>query len=239
MDANSPAVHSLPSDSAAANLPPRWQRIGLNLLAALILTTIGWCNLPDSVPVAAREQVKNTCSPELAYRIQLSEWLWRWGAHLAGLDNKWQMYGLQSRFNWRYEIIATYGQGEQAVERLLPLPRQTERSTWQRWVVDFKEAKFHLNIYNNPVAHETYARYLARQFPEYGGQRLERIRFDLKYQYILPPMVAVKEQQLLENFVQTDTVSDFALANEAAEAIGLSPQLTPAGKLTRNVTSSR
>lgn len=239
MDANSPAPNGVPANSSAEILPPRWQRIGLNLLATLILTTIGWCNLPDSVPAAARETVNRTFSPELAYRIQWSEWLWRWGAHLAGLDNKWQMYGLQSRFNWRYEIIATYGHGEQAVERLLPLPRQTERSTWQRWVIDFKEAKFHLNIYNDPIAHETYARYLARQFPEYQGQRLERIRFDLKYQYILPPMVAVKEQQLLENHVQTDTVSDFALANVAAEVLGLSSQLPPSTELTRNVTPSR
>jgi len=52
-------------------------------------------------------------------------------------------------------------------------------------------------------------------------------------------MEAVKEQQLLENFVQTDTVSDFALASEAAEVLGLSPELPPSSELTRNVTSSR
>jgi hypothetical protein len=135
------------------------------------------------------------------------------------------MYGLQSRFNWRYEIIATYGDGDQALDRLLPLPRQSERTVWQRRVVDFKEAKFHLNIYNDPLARETYAHYLARQFPEFQGQRLKRIRYDLKFQYILPPLVAVKEQQLLESWVETDTVSNFELSRVIDQELG--PEPTP------------
>lgn len=199
--------------------PPRWQRFGLNFLFMLILATIGWCNLPDAVPQRLRGAIARHCSIDTAYRFQLAEWVWRWGAHVAGMDNKWQMYGLQSRFNWRYEIIATYGSGSAQVDRLLPLPRQTDRSALQTRIVDFKEAKFHLNIYNDPLARETYAHYLARQFPAYQGQDLQRIRYDLKYQYILPPLVAVKEQQLLEDWVETDTVSDFDLAAIAAETL--------------------
>lgn len=212
-------------DSARVPLPPRWQRLVLNLLCLLILGTIGWCNLPDEIPQQTMQAVDRQFSPETAYRIRWGEWVWKWWAHLAGLDNKWQMYGLQSRFNWRYEIIATYGSGPTRVERLLPLPRQSERTTWQRRIVDFKEAKFHLNIYNDPLARETYAHYLARQFPEHAGQRLERIRYDLKYQFILPPLVAIKEQQLLEDWVQTDTVSDFELSQVVTETLG--PRTTP------------
>jgi hypothetical protein len=214
---------------APGGMPPRWQRRALNVLAAAIFATIGWCNLPDRIPQQALESLTSQCSPELAYRIRWGEWLWKWAAHIAGLDNKWQMYGLQSRFNWRYEIIATYGSGPQQTERLLPLPRQSSRTLWQRWIVDFKEAKFHLNIYNDPLARETYAHYLARQFPEFEGQRLQRIRYDLKYQYILPPLVAVKEQQLLENWIQTDTVSNFELANVVSDLLGpeAKPLLSP------------
>jgi len=208
--------NTAPSDD---EFPPRWQRLGLNVLFLLILATIGWCNLPDAVPQRLHGAIARHCDSDTAYRLRFAAWVWRWGAHVAGFDNKWQMYGLQSRFNWHYEIIATYGSGDGQVDRLLPLPRQMARSRLQTWVVDFKEAKFHLNIYSDPLARETYAHYLARQYPTYQGQGLKRIRYDLKYQYILPPLVAVKEQQLLEDWVETDTVSDFDLAHIAAETI--------------------
>lgn len=237
-------LHSEPTSATAQSptsdsLPPRWQRMGLNVLASLLLVTIGWCNLPDELPEQAVAALTSRCSPEVAYRIRWGEWLWKWGAHLAGLDNKWQMYGLQSRFNWRYEIIATYGEGEQAVDRLLPLPRQSARTLWQRWVVDFKEAKFHLNIYNDPLARETYAHYLARQYPQFEGRRLEQIRFDLNYQFILPPLVAEMEQQLLDDRVQVDTVSRFDLAPVIDQLLGpeSQPLLPPAWQ--QAVTSSR
>lgn len=216
-------------ETAERSLPPRWQRILLNLATCLVLMTIGWCNLPDEVPRSVIAGLEQNCSPQMAHRIRWGEWVWKWGAHLAGFDNKWQMYGLQSRFNWHYQIIATYGEGDQQVDRLLPLPRQSERTYWQRAIVDFKEAKFHLNIYNDPLARETYAHYLARQFPEFNGQRLKRIRYDLKYQYILPPLVAVKQQQLLEDWVQTDTVSNFDLSAVVSTVLGPEPKpLLPA-----------
>jgi hypothetical protein len=199
-----------PEQSSTCNpapLPTRWQRRLLTLATGLILTMIGWSNLPNDVPQKVR-----------------------WGAHLSGLDNKWQMYGLQSRFTWRYEIIATYSDGAQQIEWLLPLPRQSQRTLWQRLVVDFKEAKFDLNIYNDSLARETYAHYLARQFPEHQGCTLQRIRYDLKYQYILPPAVAVKEQQLLEDWVETNTISNFDVSAVVASQLGTEPKpLLPAG----------
>jgi hypothetical protein len=210
---NSPAIEE-PADRL---FPPRWQRTLLNLATCLILMTIGWCNLPDEVPRSVIAGLEQNCSPQMAHRIRWGEWVWKWGAHLAGFDNKWQMYGLQSRFNWHYQIIATYGEGDQQVDRLLPLPRQSERTYWQRAIVDFKEAKFHLNIYNDPLARETYAHYLAHQFPEFNGQRLKRIRY------------AVKQQQLLEDWVQTDTVSNFDLSAVVSKVLGPEPKpLLPA-----------
>jgi|GEM_PF-1026920 hypothetical protein len=222
-----------PEQSSTCNpapLPTRWQRRLLTLATGLILTMIGWSNLPNDVPQKLLASVEQQGSPQLAYRLRWVEWAVRWGAHLSGLDNKWQMYGLQSRFTWRYEIIATYSDGAQQIEWLLPLPRQSQRTLWQRLVVDFKEAKFDLNIYNDSLARETYAHYLARQFPEHQGCTLQRIRYDLKYQYILPPAVAVKEQQLLEDWVETNTISNFDVSAVVASQLGTEPKpLLPAG----------
>lgn len=218
------SLHSVP-----APLPPRWQRWLLMLATSLIFAMIGWCNLPNEVPQKLLAGVEQQGSPELAYRLRWVEWALRWGAHLSGLDNKWQMYGLQSRFTWRYEIIATYGDGAREIEWLLPLPRQSQRTLWQRLIVDFKEAKFDLNIYNDPLARETYAHYLARQYAEHQGLRLQRIRYDLKYRYILPPMVAVQEQQLFEDWVETNTISNFDVSAVVAAQLGPEPKpLLPA-----------
>lgn len=228
-----------PQATSALTSVPKWRRWLLNLSTCLILTMIGWCNLPDEVPRNLFASIEQQGSTQLAYRLRWGEWALRWAAHLSGLDNKWQMYGLQSRFVWRYEIIATYGRGEQQVDWLLPLPRQSERTLWQRLVVDFKEAKFDLNIYCDPLARETYAHYLARQFPEHHGQRLERIRYDLKYQYILPPLVAVQEQQLLEDAVQTDTISNFDVSAVVTAQLGPEPKPLLPTETVQAVSSSR
>ena len=54
-------------------------------------------------------------------------------------------------------------------------------------VFDLKERKFELNIYLNPVARESYSRYLARQYPSHDGLPIQRIKWHLGTQRILPP----------------------------------------------------
>ena len=81
------------------------------------------------------------------------EWLIMHYAHLVGLDNRWIMFSRLPRFNWWYVFKAKYSDGTEVV---LPLPRQSNRALLERYF-DFREAKFHLNIYNNPSAREAYA----------------------------------------------------------------------------------
>jgi hypothetical protein len=162
------------------------------------LGTILWCNLPDAAREQALGRTVRSLSPEGAYRVRQLEWLARYGAHLAGLDNKWQMYGGQSRFNWSFVITGAYADEQRKVERQL-IDREDRYATgWRRRLFGFKEAKFQLNIYGDPVARESYARYLARQRPEWEGLPIARVRYELQLQYILPPLVAVREQRLLE-----------------------------------------
>jgi hypothetical protein len=126
------------------------------------------------------------------------------------------MYGGQSRFNWSYIITGVYvdtGSGE-STESILPLPRQSERSFVEDKILDFKEAKFLLNLYGDEKARETYARYLARQFPSNDGKTISRIRFTLATQQILPPLIAVREQRLLEPQVDEMLINEFDVSAE-------------------------
>jgi hypothetical protein len=71
-----------------------------------------------------------------------------------------------------------------------------------------------LNIYSDELARETYARYLARQFASYDGKAIANIRFTLVTQQILPPLIAVREQQVLEDRVEKMVISEFDVTME-------------------------
>ena len=198
----------------------RWKQRLLSAATVIILSVIIWCNLPDSFRENVFRIADSKLSPEGAYRVRYAEWLVRYSAYLGGFDSKWQMFGLQSSFNCRYIITAEYGDDENIVQQTLPLPRQSDRTTFQRKFVDFKEAKFLLNIYNDRLARETYARYLARQYPEYQGLPVRSVSYTLVVQYILPPIVAVQQQQLLERDVQSDVIDTFDVTSERSHVTG-------------------
>lgn len=219
-------------------LPPRWQRIALTLATVAVFSTIAWCNLPAAAHQACYSWCDKNLPAQLTYRLRQSEWCARYAAHVGGIDNRWQMYGGQSRFNWEFQIYGEYGDGSERIDVLLPLPRQSERSLFARWVVDYKEAKFYLNIYNDEIGRESYARYLARQYPEHQGRELKNIRFDMRIRYILPPYVAVSQQKLFEDDYSTFTRDRFAVSDDARWALATrnrnsSPamlQVTPASQ---------
>ncbi|MCA9062585.1 MAG: hypothetical protein KDA96_05985 [Planctomycetaceae bacterium] len=202
------------------DLPGPWTRRLLSTTTIVILILITWCNLPDDVPRSLFQAADRNLSAENAWRVRMAEWYVRMTAHVAGFNSKWQMYGGQSRFNWKYTIKAHYGDEKHPVEVVLPLPRQSERTWTQATLLDFKEAKFLLNIYNDRLARETYARYLARQFPEHDGQPVHHISYTLSVQYILPPVVAVRQQQLLEPDVQSEVIDMFDVRAEQSRLTG-------------------
>lgn len=223
----------------SASLPPRWQRIALSIATLLIFTTIGWCNLPAAAHQACYQWCENNLPAQLNYRVRQGEWYARYAAHIGGVDNRWQMYGGQSRFNWEFQIYGEYGEENERVDRLLPLPRQSERNLFTRWIVDFKEAKFYLNIYNDEIGRECYARYLARQFPEHQGKPLKNIRFDMRIRYILPPYVAVSKQKLFEDDFSTFTRDRFAVSQDAQWALAAKAHPSAPAALPLNTVSQR
>ncbi len=194
----------------------RLMKIVLSLLTVVILGTISWCNLPEEYINDWIERAERVSTPETSYRLRVADWGIRYGGYVSGLSSKWQMYGGQSRFNWRYVISAIYtdDEGNRSEEIVLPLPRQSERTWAEEKLFDFKEAKFLLNIYSDELARETYARYLARQYPQWNGRTISSIRINLVTQNIIPPIVAVMEQRLLEEKQEYRLVNEFDVSME-------------------------
>lgn len=150
----------------------------------LNLFTILFSNWPIRLIDAANKVLDKQIPPSLAYQIRRGGWLIQQYAHLVGLDNRWTMFAHNSRFNWWDVLKAQYADGDTVV---LPLPLQSRRALWEQTLIDFKEVKFHLNIYNNAAARRRYARYLCRAYPRRNGSPVTAIMWELHWQNILSP----------------------------------------------------
>lgn len=164
------------------------------LISAFIilnLSTVIYMNRPILVDT----KIKESFSAMASWRIEYAGWMIARYAHLVGLDNRWQMFGQQSRFQWWYVIKAKYKNNE---ERVLPLAMQSERTFWENFLFDFKEAKIYLNLYTRPDFREVYAHYLGRQFPELEGSPVTSVIYELHWRNILSPLEAKRRGFHLE-----------------------------------------
>ncbi len=168
------------------------------LVSAFIVLNLGtvlWMNRPKGL-VRAWDRALAACpSPAAAGVLRHADYLDQNYAHITGLDPTWQMFGALSRFDWWFVIKARYADGE---EVLLPLPLQSDRTPWERTMADFKEVKYHLNMYTDRPSREAYALYLARQFPEHHGARIRAIVWEVHYQNIRPPAETLRLGSHLE-----------------------------------------
>jgi hypothetical protein len=185
------------ADCADEELPSRGWRVVLSLFIVLNLSTVLYVSLPREW--AARKQAEWTAGwdPMTKYRLSVANWQWYQYAHFAGLDNVWQMFGKQSEFNWHYDIRGVYDSGSGEKWVLWPLPGQSPRTWAQTYFFDFREPKLALNIYRQEFARQACMRYLARMYPKHEGMPLTKVRWNLRYQMILPPDEAVRRQELV------------------------------------------
>lgn len=192
-------------------MPPRWKRLIISCFVVLNVLTIARANVPDCVGEYVTRWIEayEKTSPATAYRIKNLGWRWRQYGYNAGIDNRWTMFGYQSRWNWWYDIRAIYSDGNSEHSVLLPLPNQSSRTLAQKQIFDLKERKFELNLYGNAVAREAYARYLARQYPTHEGMPIKSIRWYLGTQGILPPDEAIAKQSLYTEEVRLIHLNDF------------------------------
>jgi hypothetical protein len=137
----------------------------------------------------------------------------------VGADNRWQMFGGQSRFNWRYNVSATYSDGTVTKSVDLPLPRQSPRTLAQLLFYDFREAKFHLNIYGDKIARESYARYLGREYSTSDGLPIQSITYHMYHQMILTPDQAMEQQKLMDPRRYCNVIDTFDVRRNVNPAV--------------------
>ncbi len=171
-------------------MPIEREKIKKTIISIFVIFNI-FAVLFMNTPPKALEAFKKKISthPSLKAKYDTYSWLIYTYNHITGLDIFWKMFGLQARYNWWYLISAKYGDSDVVV---LPIPTQVTRTFLENLFVDFKEVKFYLNIYTDPVGKESYARYLCRKYPEHNSNPIKSVIFDLYFQYIVPPKEAVK-----------------------------------------------
>jgi len=182
------------------------RKILISLFVILNIGTVLFMNRPDSFINTINGIISSYGSSDLSYKATISSWYIKIYAHIVGLDNRWEMFGRQSRFNWWYRIKAKYANGEIIT---LPLPRQSPRNWFESSLIDFKEGKFHLNLYTRAVEREIYSRYLCRQFSQLNNVPIISVIFELHYQYILPPEEAFKQDKYIDPQVYSSVLNEF------------------------------
>ena len=161
--------------------------VALNLAAVLYVNQMPWM-------IDASGRWKDAAPPAWAARVRRAEWHLRQYAYATGLDSHWKMFGRQNRFNWSYRILALRVDG---TDSLLPVPGQSERTFLQRHFVDFREAKFHLNIYARDDLLAAYARHLCRAYPSVGGVPVAAVRIGVEFQDLHDPVGARKARTVV------------------------------------------
>jgi len=173
--------------AVAARSAPESKNVLISLFIVLNLSTVLFMNRPVWMIQTINQRI-NYLTPQDAYRINYGSWLIQQYAYRAGLDNAWQMFGRQSRFNWWFDIRGVYANGQSVS---LPLPLQSPRTFWQATFFDIKEGKYQLNLYPSEDLRQRYAHYLCRQYPRHDGYPILSITFDLHHQMLLDPAEAV------------------------------------------------
>lgn len=103
-------------------------------------------------------------------------------ANAVGLNNAWVLFAEIAHADFRLVIKAEYADGATVV---LPLPRQSERTFWQRHLFDFKEMKIDAAQQLDPGARRAYAAYLCRRFPTHDGAPVKAIVWEAEERPLL------------------------------------------------------
>ena len=182
------------------------RKIIISLFIILNIGTVLFMNRPNPFIGAINGVINSFDSSAIKYKTTLCSWYIKTYAHIVGLDNRWQMFGKQSRYNWWYLIKAKYANSEIIT---LPLPRQSPRNWIQSFLIDFKEGKLDLNMYSNQAKRESYSRYLCRQYSHLSGIPIKSIIFELHYQYVFPPKEAIKQRKYLHPTIASRVLNEF------------------------------
>jgi hypothetical protein len=160
-----------------------FKKLLLSAFIVLNLGTVLFMNRPKGLIESADRPPRDQPNPTASLLVIASA-LDQMYAHVTGLDNVWSLYAMVARGDTWHRITAEYADGTAV---LLPLPLQSERTFWQRHVVDFKEVILQSSHFLNPAAREEYTDYLRRQYPTHNGAPIRAIIWEIRWQYFLPP----------------------------------------------------
>ena len=163
-------------------------------------------DLPQIFPTKYSPDDPDQIISRINWNIRYADWMIDHIGFGMGLKNYWRMFAPVDRFNWYMKFIAIHENGD---EKLLPLASQMDRNVWERNFVDFREAKFHLNIYSNKRGQEFYARYLCRKHSD-SRNPITSIRIDLDSKNILSPEKAKELGTTLDPVMQTKVWGNFS-----------------------------
>lgn len=119
--------------------------------------------------------------------------------------------------DWRFHITARYLGG---TRRVLPLSRQSERSLFQRHIVDFRDEKFYLHLYSNELEQKRYASFLCEKFSEFEGREIVSVSFERLHQKFLPIHEAFRVGHHLEEQTRTWVLNDFQCSQKGLSRLG-------------------
>ena len=190
---------------------PSIKKIIISIFVTMNIVAVLYSNKPGFISTISNKFV-NGCFSKVAatnihYMSNFIENKIRWYAYLVGLNNHWIMFSFQPRYNWWYRIKAKYENSEIV---LLPLPRQSKRTFWQKIFFDFKEAKLEHNLYGNKKRRDNYANYLCRTFKIYKNSKIDSIIWELHSKSILPPKEACIKGMYMGNDEQLKNLDIFS-----------------------------
>ena len=172
-----------------------WKAI-ISMFCCLNLGTVLFMNRPFWLMEDTSRFINGHFSPMTAWRSGVASWWVQKYAYLAGLDNRWRMFSYAYRSNWWYVFVGRYSDSSSVT--LPPSPS----GLLERDFFNFREAKFHLNIYANPSAQAAYADYLCRTYGRIDGHAasatLQSITLELHYQGYLDREEALRVGTHLE-----------------------------------------
>lgn len=182
------------------------KKVLLSIFILLNLLSVFLSNRPPILIKYYENNIENIIQPRFSYSIQYLSWLVQLYAYYSGLNNHWVMFGYQPRLNWWYTIKADTVNGHQYA---LPLPRQSQRTFIQKYFIDFKEAKFHQNLYREERGRFAYAQYLCQKYSINEDKNISSILYQLNWQLILPREEASRTGKHLDSKIHHKLLNEY------------------------------
>lgn len=155
------------------------KKILISVFIVLNLITVLFTHRPRPLADAFNRWSYSHLSPLQSWKLNMIGWhISNYGHHI-GLDNRWEMFSFAHRFHWWY-LFRAESDGNKVID--LPLPLQSNRSFIQKYFFDFREAKYHLNLYANKTERLAYMSYLCRRFSVIEGAKTRKIILELHHQ---------------------------------------------------------